>query len=209
MGLTLTDDGPKRGKDWRPVPEGGHPARCVLLADLGTQSGEFGPKHQVFIQWEFPKHEVEVDGEKRPMVLGKRFTMSMFEKSNLYKLLKSWRGRDFTPEEKRGFSLKKVLGAPCYIQVTHTVKDGKTYANIDSVIKLPDGLAVGEQVHPSVYFELEMGEDSEAFKALSKGIQRVIFGCEEWSGQSGDVPDEEPPPHHDDDAPEGDDDIPF
>jgi hypothetical protein len=38
----------------------------------------------------------------------------------------AWRGREFTPEELKGFHLKNILGAWCMISVVHNENDGKT-----------------------------------------------------------------------------------
>ncbi|MGS0922592.1 phage replication initiation protein, NGO0469 family [Neisseria gonorrhoeae] len=49
--------------------------------------------------------------------------------------LKSWRGRDFTPEERDNFDLRNILGKPCLLSIAHQESsDGKTtYANISAI----------------------------------------------------------------------------
>lgn len=126
----------KKSKDFLPAPEGVHDAVCVDVVDLGlvetTWQGHTKKTHKVRIAWEIDKEMPE--GKGRFIVMG-RYTFSMDKKSNLRKMLKSWRGRDFTKEEMEGFDLEKIISAPCQIVVTHNDKDGVTYCNIESVIK--------------------------------------------------------------------------
>ncbi|WP_396954015.1 phage replication initiation protein, NGO0469 family [Neisseria gonorrhoeae] len=59
----------------------------------------------------------------------------MHSKSQLATDLKSWRGRDFTPEERDNFDLRNILGKPCLLSIAHQESsDGKTtYANISAI----------------------------------------------------------------------------
>jgi hypothetical protein len=59
------------------------------------------------------------------MIIAKQFTLSLNEKANLRADLASWRGRDFTPEEIRGFDLKNILGHWAMISVTASERDGR------------------------------------------------------------------------------------
>ena len=40
------------------------------------------------------------------------------------------------------FNVAKLVGVPALIQVSHNIKPEKTYANIDSVMRLPNGMDV-------------------------------------------------------------------
>src|SRR5690349_18426253 len=139
MAILATDTG--GGGDFTPVPAGTHFAVCDQVVDLGKQrivSQMYGEsiKHQVYIRWQIPAERVEweVDGAKKegPAVIGKTYTVSLGDKANLRKDLQAWRGKPFTPDELRGFDIAKLLGVPATITVTHTEKDGKTYANVAS-----------------------------------------------------------------------------
>jgi hypothetical protein len=77
----------------------------------------------------------------RPFTASKKYTLSLHEKANLYKDLVSWRGRAFTPEERAGFDLEKLIGVNCQIQIVHVTKGDKTYANITSIVPLAKGMA--------------------------------------------------------------------
>lgn len=178
MAILATDTG--GGGDFTPVPQGTHFAVCDQVVDLGKQritSAMYGEsiKHQVYIRWQIPAERVEweKDGEKQegPAVIGKTYTLSLGDKANLRKDLQAWRGKPFTPDELRGFDIAKLLGAPATITVTHTEKDGRTYANVASLGGIPKGMdkpkAEGE---PLLYDSDNMG----SFERLSKRMQDKI-----------------------------------
>jgi hypothetical protein len=146
MAILASDTG--GGGDFTPVPAGTHFAVCDQVVDLGDQrivSQMFGEsvKHQVYIRWQIPAERVEweKDGQKQegPAVVGKTYTLSLGEKANLRKDLQAWRNKPFTPDELRGFDIAKLLGAPATITITHTEKNGKTYANVVSLGGIPKG----------------------------------------------------------------------
>lgn len=204
MGLTATDSG--GGGDFKPAPEGTHVARCVRMIDLGTQPGskQFPtPRPRVMLMWELPLETEEVDGKPMPMMVLKRYTMSTHEKSVLRHDLNSWRGRALTDEEAKAFDLRKVLGHPCMVTVTHS-QDGK-YANIQAVTACPKGMAVPPAVHPIVAYEIEEGE-SETFKGFGEKMQAIIRQAPEFPGNA--KPEQAEDGYHDG-APFEDDDIPF
>lgn len=140
-----------------PVEEGTHLGVCSMLIDLGMQYSEVYKKSQrkVLIGWELPDETIEIDGEQKPRVMSKRYTANLSEKSNLRKDLASWRGRDFTPEELKAFDLKNIVGASCLLTVIHSKNGEKTYANIQSVVKLPKGMARQALSEPPVVFDLD------------------------------------------------------
>lgn len=137
------------GTDFKPIPEGLHPAICNLVVDLGVQKTTYlreeKETHQVYIRWELPyqRIEFEKDGEKKegPMVLGETYTMSLNEKANLRKHLESWRGKKFTEEELDGFDLFNLLGVGCQITIVHNKGKDKTYQNIASIVAWPEQTA--------------------------------------------------------------------
>jgi hypothetical protein len=134
------------GKDFDPVPEGSHLAVCDMFVDLGIQesnyNGQVKQQHKIYLRWQIPslrmKWEKEGVEHEGPMAIGSKFTLSLHEKASLRKILQSWRGRAFTPDELKKFDVTTVLGAPCLITVTHEPKDGGgVYANVGAVAKLP------------------------------------------------------------------------
>lgn len=198
--MIATDNG--GGGTFEQAPVGAHPARCIKLIDIGTHHGEYegvpNVRHQIIIGWELPG-EVIQSGEYagQPFTVSEFYTLSLGEKSKLRPMLESWRGRPFTDDELRGFDLQNLLGKPCMIQVGRNKKDR---AKVQAVMSLPRGLAVPEQVNPSVYFDLSKF-DRAKFDALSDGIRGLIEKSDEWATLNG-----APAPQS---GPEFADDIPF
>lgn len=186
------------GGSFDPVPEGPHPAVCDMFVDLGMQetTGKFGGKvqHKIYLRWQIPslrlsyeKDGVEIEG---PMTIGAKFTLSLHEKAALRKILKSWRGRDFTPEELKKFDVTTILGAPCLVSVSHAPKDGGgVYANVDAVMKLPAGMEPPKmEGSPLLYDADNLG----TFDQLRPWLQEIIKGQKqlETAGASNNDPND-------------------
>lgn len=127
----------KAGTSYPPAPTGAHAAVCVDVVDMGMLKVAWGGKekqqHKVRIIWQID--EDRDDG--KPFQVSKRYTLSLHEKAALRKDLESWRGRSFTTEELEGFDLETLLGIPVLLNIIHNTKDGNTYANIASLMRLP------------------------------------------------------------------------
>lgn len=171
------------GKDFAPAPEGVHTVRCYRIIDLGTQEvnwqGKLKQQHKILVNWEIT-NELQEDG--RPFMISKKYTLSLGENAGLRKDLQAWRGRAFTPAELEGFDIKNLLGKPCMLNVVHESKDGKTYANIGSMMPLPGGMIAPKLVNPEVFFSLN-DFDASVFEGLSDGIKAMITKSPEYQEQ--------------------------
>lgn len=131
----------KSESTFTPIPEGAYRAVCNLLVDLGFHyNPAFNRRSErVMIGWSIPDETyTDKDGSNVPYTLTQEYTNSLSKKSNLRPMLASWRGKDFTPEELKGFSLRNVVGAPCMLNVIHKqTKSGKTIATVAGVMRLP------------------------------------------------------------------------
>lgn len=206
----------KAGGDFEPVPAGNHVAICNAVVDLGLQKGSGmypDPKPQVYIRFELPTERVkyEKDGQtiEGPMSIGKRFTASMSEKANLRKFIEGWFGKKFPSNDAAAdFDLELLLGKKCLLNVTHTEKGDKTYANLSSAAPLPKGMAAEYPQHnPSIAFDLSKADD-QTFRLLPEWLQKVInerlespksngrapapSGYDEYAGSAGDPNDDIP-----------------
>ena len=171
------------------VPAGQWPARCVGVIDLGSQKTQFPGEEekltrQVQLIFEVYGEDeqgvaltVEHEGHEVPMQIStKRMTMSMNEKANLRKTLHAWRGRDFTPEELKHFTVGKLIGAPALLNVVHEEgKNRKTYASIFSITPLPAAMKKGlpPGATKSIVFDLDEF-DADTFDSLSEYLQNII-----------------------------------
>lgn len=196
MALVAKDNG---SNDFQQAPEGTHRAVCYRLIDLGTQHNAHFDKwqHQVYIGWEL-SDELTDDG--KPLIIGRTYTVSLSEKANLRAHLEAWRGRKFTVEELNGFELQKVLGASCLVTVTHTEKNGKSYANVAAVAALPKSVDKPTGVNTLTLYSIEDGEN-EVFASLPEWMRERIAACRERNS--------EPVTDAGDPLAEFDDDIPF
>lgn len=154
--------------DFEPIPEGIHNAICYSIVDLGNQYNETYDKysHKVCITWELTDQRINIEKDGQaynlPRAISVQETLSLGEKANLYKLLISWRGRNFTDKELEGFDLKKILGVGCQIQVLHNVtkknNKTKTYANVANVLPLPQGTKANKPENPLCCYEMPLNE---------------------------------------------------
>lgn len=178
--------------DFKQVPPGNYIARCYSLIDLGTQVSEkFGTSaHKLQLRWElFGDDEdgqpltVSYNGKTVPMTISKEYTVSLNEKANLRKDLASWRGRDFSPEEIKGFDVSKLLGAWCMVNVTQSDgANGKVYSNVAGLSPIPSALKASKPapVHETVRLDLD-DPDMAVFESLHEKLQDRIRSAPEWS----------------------------
>lgn len=183
MSLTLKQSG---GQDYAPHPQGAFAARCVRVIDIGTQRTEFKGevKNVKKVILAFETSELMSGGEfdGKPFLITNRYTASTSDKSILRKDLKSWRGRDFTEEELQAFHLKNVLNKPCMLNVIHTERNGKVYANIASIMPLPKGMNANKAVSEPYFFDLD-DPDMEVFEKLSPKMKELIMDTPEWKAR--------------------------
>jgi len=202
MGITA-----KEGKsgDFKLIPEGMHQAVAYMVFDLGTQFNERwnNSSRKVLIGWEIPDERIEVEGVSRPMVVSKRYTLSLHEKAILRNDLESWRSKKFTSDELKGFDISKLLGVNCNLQILHNEQDGKTYTNVQTVTPL---MKTQEKIEPEnefVYFSFE--DDDEFPDNVPEWIVNVAKKSQEWQDiQGGNQAIEnemEPPPIEDSEIP--------
>lgn len=123
------------GGHYEPHPEGQYAARCIDVIDFGMVETRYGKKHRGGIVFWCG----ERGDEDKLLTTSAFFTLSLYETSNLRGFLERWRGKPFTPEELKGFDLETLIGVNAFIQITHNVTPAKTYANIDTIMKLPKG----------------------------------------------------------------------
>lgn len=96
--------------------------------------------HKINIVWQID--ETRDDG--KPFTVRKRYTLSLHEKAALRKDLESWRGRAFTEQELQGFDLENLLKVPALLNIIHNQKDGSTFANVASIMRLPKTMQAPE-----------------------------------------------------------------
>lgn len=179
-----------------PVPPGMHLARCYRVVDLGTQrmewQGQVKELPKIMVQFEV--HGEDDSGKTlltnkgEPMTISKNFTLSLGEKSNLRRDLQTWRGRDFTQAELRGFELKNILDQWAMISVSKSAgNNGKEYTNIMSINPVPAnikkaGLPKGH--NEASIFSIR-DADMVLFETFSQNLKAKIMSSPEWKENEG------------------------
>lgn len=180
----------KGGKDFEPVPAGVHMAICTQVIDLGFQESfnkKYAPKRQVYIKFEIPDVivEWEKDGEKKsgPATIGRKFGLSISEKSHLRPFLVGWRGKDFTAEEEQDFEITSIVGKLCQLSIVHEKSDDnkKTYAKISGAFaliqlqkdELKKNPAKSKPSQPLIVYSPD-AHDQKMWEALPEWTQKMI-----------------------------------
>jgi len=214
MGDLIVKEPEGSGSDFEQIDPGNYPAVCYRYYDLGKQRLEFEGKskdtHRVFITWEFPDERIEINGEDLPRVISKEYTLSLHENATLRQHLETWRGKKFSKEELKGFSLQNILGVNCIINVIHNTRNDKTYANVGSIAPLMKGMTKREPENPIVSFSIINDGFNNIPEGTSEKVIAKIQNSLEYKAWSGDAPntneyDEMNPPGPTDDE----DRIPF
>jgi len=183
------------GGSFTPVPEGTHLARCYRIIDMGTQKTEFEGKVKLLpkVMIQFEVHGEDnfggpiVTGKGEPMSISKNYTLSLADKATLRKDLQTWRGKEFTADELRGFELKNILGAWAMISVVRKAgNNGKEYTNIAGVMSVPS--AIKKAGLPQSHNDLALFSIDEPnmalFETFGNSIRAKIEGSPEWQARS-------------------------
>ena len=136
------------GGSFTPHPEGQYGAVCVDVHDLGlvevTWQGTTKKQHKVDIYFYCGEDKIEngkvatyENGQQVHLMVRERLTLSLHPQSRMRGFLEAWRGKKFTEDEEKGFDVEALIGAPAFIQVSHNKVGDKTYANIDTIMRLP------------------------------------------------------------------------
>jgi hypothetical protein len=130
----------RAGASFVPAPAGTHAAVCVDVIDLGmveeNYQGNKQLKHKAAIVWQIAENM----DDGRPFQVRRRYTATLHEKSTLRRDLESWRGQPFTASELQSFEGESLIGKSCLINLIHESRNGSTFANVASVMRLPKGM---------------------------------------------------------------------
>ena len=165
------------------IGNGMYPARVVQILDFGVQrvediDGNIKILPRVWVTFEFPtkRIEVEEDGKKvdKPRWLGKEYTHSDNEKSNMYKLVTNLKP-DFNFEVN---TLVDILGLPGMVQV------GTTSGEKDKVVSVSppvEGMEIPELYNPTVSFDMS-DPNMDVFLGLPVWMKRKVLESEDYPG---------------------------
>lgn len=173
------------------VPKKNHVARLYSVIEIGlvpnpffgkpTPDGEVNTKEFnriVRLTWELPNELREFDGQKKPMVIGKDFTLSVYKQSGLRKIINGMLG-GISDEDAESFDLHSLIGKTCLLQTG--IKEGKNgdYAIILSASELPEGLTAPDQFNESVYLDYGEGWDDATYAGLPQFLKDKMAESQE------------------------------
>jgi len=184
------------------VPAGTHTGTLYRIIDLGTQENETfkNKQRKVKFMFELPDELMETGA---PFSVSKTYTMSLSEKAQIVKDLKSWKGE--TP--KSGFDISKLLGDSCNITISHDEGgNGKVYANIASIAPLKKGEKKPAAINDQYIFDLEDYKEV-IFQKLSDFDKEAIKKSPEYQNLGG--AEQKPTYSAANEVPLPDDEIPF
>lgn len=120
--------------DFKPHPEGIHPAVCVDVVDLGHIETDFQGERRLVHKLRLVFETEQKTDDGRNCIATKTLTASLHPKAKLAEFLGKWRGRPVLPGES--IDLAKLVGANCTLVISHQQNVvGRTYASIDAVSK--------------------------------------------------------------------------
>ena len=182
-----------KGGNFKPVPAGMHLARCYRIIDLGTQVSDYKGQinHLSKVMCQFEVHGEDDDGNPmttdkgEPLSISKTYTLSLGDKATMRRDFSTWRGKDFTEDEKRGFSLKNVVGVWAMLSIVKsTGANGKEYTNIEGINPVPKAMKANlPQGHndPKIYSIIE--HDDELYNSFSDYIKTKIAASPEYQSK--------------------------
>jgi hypothetical protein len=169
------------------VPAGNYIARCYRMIEIGTITenvmGENKTLTKVRVGWELPTETKVFDQSRgeQPLVIDQEYTLSLNEKSNLRKMLESWRGKGFTEKEAECFDITKLLGVACMLNIIHkTSKTGNQYEQIAGVTAVPKGITVPPQVNKNTVLSYD-SFNQDLFDSLPDFIKQKMQGSLEYA----------------------------
>lgn len=183
MAINATSSGSPREL----IEPGNYVARCYKMIQIGTIEesimGKTKSLHKVRIGWELPTELKIFDTSKgeQPLVIDQEYTLSMYDKSNLRKMLESWRGKGFTEKEAECFDITKLISVPCMLNIIHkTSKSGNIYEQIAGVTSVPRGMNVPAQISKTMILSFD-NFDEAIFNIQPDFIKQKIQSSEEYA----------------------------
>lgn len=101
-------------------------AVCSHMVDIGVQSTPWGDTPKVVLVFETKQCMTHGDYAGAPFMFAMEYNGTLAERSNLRKDLVSWRGKEFSAEELKGFDLERLVGANCMLEIIEKPKKDGT-----------------------------------------------------------------------------------
>jgi hypothetical protein len=175
----------KTEKQFTLVPAGNHIARIYSIIHIGhiLQDTQWGPRNnnKLRITWELPNERKEFkegDGEK-PLSISSEYNISYGEKAAFRQMLDGLLGKGVIKEGDT-FDIESLLGRACMVNVQHTAKGDKTYANVVSVAPLPKGMPEPEPFNQNFILNYNDNWSDEAYEKLPDYLKNKMAESDEY-----------------------------
>lgn len=175
--MSLIVKEPEGNSKFPPIEPGTYPAVCCGVLDVGEHYSELYDKtsRKVLIMWELPTEIVHTDDGDKPRTISETYSASLGDKASLRKMLESWRGKQFTSDELKGFNVANLLGVGCNINIINIEgKEGKTFAKVQAVTRPLKGSAPITGSLDLVLFDMDARDALKAIENLPEWIQKRI-----------------------------------
>ena len=172
-------------KPFENCPAGTPISRCYGVIDLGTQTntfeGETKETPQVVLLFETLDPDFKTSAGK-PFRLVKYYTVSVNEKSNLYKDVVNWTG--IAPNAKT-FKINSLVGQYAMLNVIQKTKaDGSVKSEIKGISSLHKSLPRPEGVNADIYFDMDAKGFLDDYAKVPVWLQKKIAVSPEWNHDS-------------------------
>ena len=192
MGIMAQEGGARVEREL--IPMDLHRAVCVNVIDVGshldTKWNKVNRRVRLTFELADVRDDFDVDGEMKnlPRLIGKEYNLSLHEKATLRKDLQSWRKKQFTEEELKGFDISKLVGVPCMVNVEHyTGHDGKTRAGIGGIVGLASSMQAPAPEGEAYYYSID--DHGQTFpEAMPDFIKTKIMASIEMGGAQAPAP---------------------
>lgn len=171
--------------------------RCIAVIDLGTQSSEWKGVKKSAPEVAYGFEILSVDSEGKPIKSSKgktfvhwtTFKRMMSDKANLRKFLAAWRGRDYSADELKSFSVTKASGQYGLGSLSHnkSEKNDKIYENLQlsPIPKAVDQKSIPKGEVEPFWFKFA-DPNVEALKKIPNWMQKKIKAAPEYKEVFGD-----------------------
>jgi|GEM_PF-5247883 len=177
-----------RSKDAdEPLQSGEYMGILVRIIEKGTREEVYKvtnktyKRAKVLFTWVLPYNYTTIQQQTRPVLVHKEYTVTMWDKSPLYKDVVAMIGVDFTPDQhNQPFDLLSLGGCPARLRLSVKQQDKKEYIDIVDVQPLSEDDDIPDS--PYAFSALTFGEwDWAIFDSLSERTQREIMQTPEYA----------------------------
>jgi len=168
-----------------PIPDAGVvPMRLARVIEIGVHDTFYGEKDQVILFYSLPTRIIEEEGDyngKQHMIRTAPLRKSSSDKATLMEHINV-----LNPMAQNLGS--DILDRPCFGTIIHNeVESGgstRTFANIQSVSGVPEGMTVGALDTTPVYFDFDAPDEDIWNDVLWDGMREQIKGAKNYPGSA-------------------------